>query len=323
MCKAGGRSYEISTCSPRTKDILALVLTLPAYGWGDEGHRTVARIAARHLTLGARLKIATIIRAVPASQDELHLRDLVGTKGTPSPGQIEHLMTTIATWPDHIPGGKKETAPWHFVDIGLFEGPDHMQERCGSGCVNQKIAEILQNLKSNKPLTRFSPDLELRFLVHFMGDIHQPLHAATNADAGANCVKATGLVPSNELHAVWDTALVELIIEGSEADAAGAIIKEFKDRQKELQALTDPDRIAADSFELARTAAYGKAIPAIPVIDHFVTAIPGKCDLEAPPEINNVTVDAKASYDNAVTLSLIRQQLYMGGVRLAALLNGL
>jgi hypothetical protein len=308
----------------RTLTILAsFAIAVPAFGWGDEGHRIVARIGARHLTPQARARIAAIIRAVPANQDDLQLRDLVGASGTPTAAQIENVLSTVATWPDHMPGGKKETAPWHFIDIGLFEGPAHMNERCPSGCVNQKIAEVFQDLKANKPLTRFPPDRELRFLVHFLGDIHQPLHCATNADAGANCVKAEGLEPSHELHAVWDTALVELVIEGSETDTATAIIQLLNGQRAQLQALLDPNQIAAESFGLARTAAYGQAKPPIPVINGFIEFSPSMCKIKAPPQINAITVDAKGSYDNQPTLDLIRQQLYKGGVRLAALLNSL
>jgi hypothetical protein len=302
---------------------LSFAMALPAFGWGDEGHRIVARIAARNITTQGQNRIAAIIRAVPASQDDLQLRDLVGTSGTPTAAQIENALVAIATWPDHMPGGKKETAPWHFIDIGLFEGPAHMNERCPSGCVNQKITEILQNLKTNEPLTRFPPDRELRFLVHFLGDIHQPLHAATDGDAGANCIKADGLEPSRELHAVWDTALVNLVIEGSEADTASAIIQSLNSHRAEFQAMLDPNQIAAESFGLAGTEVYRKAKPAIPVINKFIDISPSQCKALAPPELNAITVDAKGSYNNQETLDVVRQQLYKGGVRLAALLNTL
>jgi hypothetical protein len=39
-------------------------------------------------------------------------------------------MARAAIWPDHMPGGKGATAPWHYIDIGLFEGPSHIAERC-------------------------------------------------------------------------------------------------------------------------------------------------------------------------------------------------
>ena len=303
--------------------LLIFAITRPAFSWGDEGHRIVARIAARNLTDQARARIAAIIRAVPSSQDDLQLRGMLGSSGTPNAAQIENVLATIATWPDHMPGGKKETAPWHFIDIGLFEGPAHINERCPRGCVNQQITQIFQNLKANKPLTRFPPDRELRFLVHFLGDIHQPLHTATDADAGANCINAKGLEPSRELHAVWDTALVDLVIDGSDADTTTEIIQSLNSRRSEFQALVDPNQIAAESFGLARTAVYAKAKPAIPVINKFIDVSVSQCQTQAPAQINAITVDAKASYDDPATLNVIRQQLYKGGVRLAVFLNGI
>lgn len=316
----------IRRISPVLTVFLSLALALPAFGWGDEGHRLVARIAARHLTVPAMMRIATIIRAVPPGQDDLKLASLVPGTGAPTEGQIEAVLATIATWPDHMPGGKKETEPWHFIDIGLAEGPANMNQRCASGCVNQKITEIRQDLKANKPLTgtrTFPVDRELRFLVHFAGDIHQPLHAATNADAGGNCIHTNVLETSRELHAVWDTALVELVINGTDADTASEIIQKFKAQQAIFQSLLDPNQIAAESFGLAKTVAYGQATPKIPVIPQFIELTPSQCTMLAPAQINSIVVDAKTSFDNPATLQIVSQQLYKAGVRLAAMLNSL
>src|SRR5262249_38044652 len=162
----------------------------PAFSWGDDGHELVARIAARNLTAKARQGIVDLMRR--ASVDDLKLRDLVGKLNDPQPSDdaVEEALSRIAIWPDHMPGGKGITQPWHFIDIALFEGPTHMDENCEAGCVNQLITEIVKNLPT-KPLTsKFAPnktfptDREFRFLVHFVGDMHQPLHSATDADAG-------------------------------------------------------------------------------------------------------------------------------------------
>src|SRR5262249_972764 len=112
-------------------------------------------------------------------------------------------MALMATWPDCMGrdahnhcNPKGVTGPWHFVDVGLFEGPGHLAERCGSGsCVTEKIPTLIDNLKTGMDLVvtdepgealAFKPDRELRFLIHVLGDIHQPLHTVTNADAGGN-----------------------------------------------------------------------------------------------------------------------------------------
>jgi len=94
----------------------------PAFSWGDDGHELVARIAARNLTAKARQGIVDLTRR--ASVDDLKLRDLVGKLNDPQPSDdaVEEALARIAIWPDHMPGGKGITQPWHFIDIGLFEG---------------------------------------------------------------------------------------------------------------------------------------------------------------------------------------------------------
>lgn len=232
-----------------------------------------------------------------------------------------------------MPGGKGPTGPWHYVDIGLFEGPSHIGERCSSGdCVSQKIDDLIGNLKAGKDLVVlnktgmkvavFTPPKELRFLVHFLGDIHQPLHCATNADAGGNCIKEKGYaLRFPELHAVWDTALVDENINKGPA-TAGAIIHEF-DGNFTVPAVNGPNAIAAESFEMAKKV-YHDGKPTIPVINHFVEGVsPSNCATTAPPEINAITLDARASYDHPATLKDVRAQLYKGGVRLAEILNSI
>jgi len=318
---------------------LCVALASPAFAWGNFGHQTVARIAARHLTPKAKAAIVTLIRNAPENSviPGLHrnegpdLLKILGTTGMPSDAKIEEAMAVIATWPDHMPSGKQETSGWHFVDIGLFEGPAIKPERCPQGsCVAQKITEMENNIRSNKSIARphpgmnppaFTPDLELRFLVHFVGDIHQPLHAATNADGGGNCLLSANL--DSEVHAVWDTALVTIASKSS-TDFAGDVIKKFNARRGSFQQVIDPARIAAESFNIAKTVIYPNAVSAdeqhVPVIDHFVDAHPGHCEV-APPQIANLTIDSEESFDDAKTLNIVRLQLYKGGVRLAQILN--
>src|SRR5262245_10149153 len=90
----------------------------------------------------------------------------------------------MATWPDcmglNANGKCKQkgvTGPWHFIDVGLFEGPGHVDERSGAGsCLTEKIPTLIDNLKAGRDLVAsdtltFTPDRELRFLIHFLGDI--------------------------------------------------------------------------------------------------------------------------------------------------------
>ena len=102
---------------------------------------------------------------------------------------------------------------------------------------------------------------------------------------------------------------------------AGAIIQEF-DGKFTVPAANGPNGIAAESFALA-VQVYQQGKPPIPVIDHFVDVIPSKCATQAPPEINAIVLDARASYDNPAALKVVRTQLYKGGVRLAEILNSM
>ena len=300
--------------------LLVHAISIPALPWGNDGHQLVARVAARNLTDTARRQIVALLRT--DTTDDLKLRFILGS-GTPTNEQVEEALATIATWPDHMPGGKGVTQPWHFIDIGLFEGPSHMNERCDAGCVNQKITELIQHIRQRQNLDKFEPFKQLRFLVHFLGDVHQPLHCVTNADAGGNCVRTTDFDGSTELHSVFDTPLVREVMDTVGADTTAALIQEFQSHKAAFQAQTDPNKIAAESFQLAKEKVYAKAHPRIPTIGFFVDVSPKDCRSEAPPSIRRLKIDVEQSYDNDETLAMIRQQLYKGGVRLARVLNDL
>jgi hypothetical protein len=70
------------------------------------------------------------------------------------------------------------------------------------------MKQYLANLKHHRADGSWSESKELAFLMHFAGDIHQPLHCVSGADAGGNCVKRGGLRADRNLHAVWDVTLV-------------------------------------------------------------------------------------------------------------------
>src|SRR5262249_7120164 len=154
---------------------------------------------------------------------------------------------------------------WHFIDFGLFEGPNTSAERCEKGCVTELINRLRENVAVNRCLPTddeegapcaFSVDRELRFLIHFVGDIHQPLHSSTNADAGGNCVKASGFPGSHNLHQVWDTALVDEVKGSSTLEAtAEALLEEFSDDVL-AAGVIDPRQMAAESFALANNDIY-------------------------------------------------------------------
>jgi predicted Zn-dependent protease with MMP-like domain len=290
--------------------ILLLLIPRPAWCWGDEGHQIVARIAAAHLTEQAQQAIARLLQQDP---------DIAAT-----PTQsVAELMARAAIWPDHMPGGKGDTASWHYIDIGLFEGPAHMAERCPNGnCIVAKMVQYLANLKQHHPDGRWSEYKELEFLVHFGGDIHQPLHCATDADAGGNCVQVRGFDPIHNLHLVWDITLVEKLMAKDGPGMLAAMESRFQQQRKRWEHYGSIEQIAAESFRLAKSQVYGKARPRVPLIHTFVEVVPRYCSTQAPENLREVQVDGPRSYGDS-SLDLVRQQLYRAGVRLAAMLNSI
>ena len=294
--------------------IVILLLLAPgqAWCWGDEGHKTVARIAAAHLTERARQAVAELLR-----------RDATFAAPPGATDSVTEAMARAAIWPDHIPGGKGATAPWHYIDIGLFEGPSHLDERCPEGnCIVAKMRQYLVSLKEHRADGAWPESKELAFLMHFAGDIHQPLHCATDADAGGNCVIVVGFEPIHNLHAVWDITLVNKLIARDGPGMIAGMESRFRGKMRHWQDYGSIEKIAAESFDLAKSQVYGKARPRLPVIPKFIEVQPRNCATEAPESLRAVKVDGPRSY-GAKSVDVVRMQLYKGGVRLAAMLNAI
>ncbi len=196
-----------------------LAMTAPRAGaWGCKGHQTVALIAEKHLTPEARQMVQKLLGDNPIDPK---LKRWCGNATT-------DLMVEASTWPDDVRNERKN-GPWHYIDIPRGQHKGDLAEYCrAEGCVTRAIEEqraILKD-KSADPLKRAEA---IRYLIHFVGDMHQPLHAITNADNGGNCVPVkylhheplpNSLHPEREdyspnLHQVWDTEIVERDMEVS------------------------------------------------------------------------------------------------------------
>jgi hypothetical protein len=166
---------------------MALLGPAPAESWGDLGHRVTAIVAYRHLTPQARGKLDALLAA---DSDALTPPD----------------FASRSMWADRYRGAHRETAAWHFVDIEI-DRPD-LQDACfgfpalnaaqlasqgpAEDCVVNKIEEFAAELQSaaTPPAERL---LALKFLIHFIADLHQPLHAADHGDKGGNCIGLTAV----------------------------------------------------------------------------------------------------------------------------------
>jgi hypothetical protein len=162
-----------------------LLLAAPAslLAWGPNGHRIVGRIAANHLTAEAAVAVAS----------------LIGPEG----------LDQASTWPDEIrsdPSWNRAT-PWHFFDIDDAETLE-TAVRDPAGDVLEAIGRFSAVLRDPQA-SRQAKQEALRFLVHFVGDVHQPLHVGRHADHGGNTIQVTWFGAPSNLHSVWDSGLIE------------------------------------------------------------------------------------------------------------------
>jgi hypothetical protein len=194
----------------KTAQVLSILLlaTTRVLAWGDDGHKTVALIAEHFLDPTVKIKITAILDADP---DDL----------TP------HDLASEATWADKYRDSNNrrdhyaQTQNWHFIDLEI-DDPD-IKAACfarpalppgtlasngpAKACIVDKINQFTVELKN--PKVDFEERLfALKFLLHFVGDLHQPLHTADNNDRGGNGVKVWTGAKTQPLHAVWDTDLV-------------------------------------------------------------------------------------------------------------------
>jgi hypothetical protein len=263
--------------------------------WGDRGHQVTALIAYRHLTPQARTALDALLRS---DGDTLTPPD----------------FASRATWADRYRSTHRETAAWHFVDVEIdhpdlaracFDFPVLGEAQLASAgpaqdCVVNKIDEFTTELRSavTAPAERL---LALKFLIHFIGDIHQPLHAADNHDRGGNCI---ALAPPQghaaNLHGYWDVDVVEAL-GATPLEIADKLDARLTRQEKDSWAKGTAGSWAMESFELGRRDVY--ALPSRPT-----------CALGGSVVLSQEYA-AQAQKDAAT-------QLLKAAIRMAAVLNG-
>ncbi|HKE85733.1 MAG TPA: S1/P1 nuclease [Vicinamibacterales bacterium] len=286
--------------------IAVLLVPQPGHAWGREGHRIVARIATKNLWQATRDKLRGIL-------------------GLTTDAALENTMATVAIWPDRIDRGATGTAKWHFINVPIST-PFSVAGHCANhDCVIDRIDEMRSRLQMNqKGFALLAPpdpprsmtSQELAFLVHFVGDIHQPLHAAWNGDRGGGCVPLAkpivhddGNANTTDLHIAWDIDTVLAAMNrhaGSEQATAAALFKRFKSGATVTQAT--PVDWARESNEIAKTAIYRRLM--IPTY----TATSSDCAVGIKPVL------ITPSYLES-NVAIVEQRLMEAGIRLSNVLN--
>ena len=183
------------------RTLLAASLTLVAvphsWAWGREGHRLTALVAEEYLT--PKTKVA--------------VEQLLGKES----------MAGVSTWADEYRSQNPATGPWHFVDIPQSEATYNRDRDCPANrdnpaspwrdCVVDRIVYFETQL-ANPALPREDRYQALKYLIHFIGDVHQPLHAIGDARGGNDIhVRFLGSDQCGtykcNLHGVWDEELID------------------------------------------------------------------------------------------------------------------
>lgn len=301
----------------------AAAVPAPARAWGCKGHQVVALIAEKHLNPHALTMVKRILADSPIDPSLSRFCKEGGTDP----------LADASTWPDDIRSQRPETPPWHYIDIPLGVTRREVEKFCAKeGCVTSAIRDELETLRSSDASPQKKADA-LRFLIHFVGDIHQPLHGVTNNDLGGNCVPVTFFderpqlrnqlleIYSPNLHAIWDTDILERATTGKTSEEVAAELGQTFEKKIVAwqKGPADIDAWAWESHLLAQKYAYGKLSAHIPV--------------EAPQAISSCSDDNHVAarmlalneqlaepYQTAA-IPIVRTRLAQAGARLALLLD--
>ena len=114
-------------------------------------------------------------------------------------------------WPDEYRHDHRETGPWHYIDIPLADSKIDLARECPNGdCVIAKTEQFLGVLKDPN-VDKHAKAQALKFVIHFVGDSHQPLHDEDNGDKGGNTRHVIFDGHRDNLHWVWHTGLLQHI----------------------------------------------------------------------------------------------------------------
>jgi len=300
---------------------LALLCASPAPAWWCEGHQVVALIAANHLSPSAQAGVAALLQSHPVDAS-LH-------RFCQSPP--DNLMADASTWADdvkHI----EQTGTWHYMDIPLGQKHGDPEQWCHpvgpanngeerSGCILSALRYNLNILHNNK-----ESDAErakaLRYLIHLVGDLHQPLHTTANNDQGGNCtpVQFFDEPKISNLHSVWDGMIFnrDLASTGTSLmDEARSLDQKFSSKS---QAWTKHgiqfDQWAWEGHKIAQAVTYGDLTPEMTPEPYDPRP---NCKLEA--EKHGALHLKVADVYQRESAPVVEEQLAKAGYRLAEVLN--
>ena len=238
--------------------------SVSAFAWGRQGHIVIASVAQRALTPAAKRRVEALLALEPGA-----------------------TLASIANWADTQ--RDRDTGRWHYLNLPRDADCQYVAARdCPDGqCVLGAIQAQADRLGST------APDLDrleaLKYLVHFVGDVHQPLHVGYADDKGGNIYQVQAFGKGSNLHALWDTGLLRAIEPDAEVLTGQLLIG------------ITAARVAAEPFA---PAAWARESCAVVAQAGFY------------PPTHRLPDDYLQTYE-----PVVRQRLQAAGLRLAATLN--
>ncbi|MBB6107703.1 hypothetical protein HDF23_000433 [Mucilaginibacter lappiensis] len=162
---------------------IALAMTLTLASWGFKGHRAIATIAEKHLTANTAKAVSIYLK---------------GAK-----------MSEVSTWADE--NKDKTTAPWHYLNLPLGLSHEQFIDAVSKQGSDNVYSAILKEEAILKDKTS-SPDQKneaLKYLIHLVGDAHQPMHVSRKEDKGGNTIQLQFDGQGTNLHSLWDSKLID------------------------------------------------------------------------------------------------------------------
>ncbi|WP_315766895.1 MULTISPECIES: S1/P1 nuclease [unclassified Bradyrhizobium] len=257
-----------------------IMLSGRAHAWGDTGHKVVCEIAYRLVQADTRAAIRKLIRS----------------------DQEFDTFSDSCVYPDH----PRKRAPEHFINLAR-DSPGLTSDDCPASdkCVLTAILNDSKVLGSSdeKPRDRL---LALKFLGHWVGDIHQPLHVSFEDDRGGNNIHVQGDCGSGtraNLHSAWDSCLVEDAVGTDIQQAATDLLDGITPQMITSWQASEPRDWANESFAIAESAK-----------TRYCVQTGSTCNMpNGDLQITREYLDANEP--------IVREQLQKAGVRLARLLD--
>jgi hypothetical protein len=272
--------------------LAVLLPATPALAWWEYGHGAVARIAYMNVSPHTRAEIDRLLR-------QGRLLD--------TPTCSIRTVELAAYWPDCIKGlGERfsYTSPWHYQNVDICS-PFDTRSPCADGnCVSAQIDRNLRLLADTRIPTR-ERVMALLFVMHFMGDLHQPMHAGDNHDLGGNRVQVSygAIGGRTNLHTIWDGYLADRGISNPPGEPRG-ILSQLTAEDRATMPLGTIADWSRESWELSKQYAYGIL---------FQDPCARRPENAPRPVVTEAMVER--------LIPVVRRQIARGGLRLARVLD--